>query len=184
MIVGITGYAQSGKDTVGQYFVDEWGFREYKFAGPLKAAMYTLNPIVGINKVDSTWIRYQDLFIGVGIERAKKVSEVRRLLQTMGTEVGRKMFGEDFWVRQTFEKIEQDMLEEGFEDVVITDLRFQNEAKACDLVFRVHRPGVGPVNDHASEDLNFKVDAVIQNRGTIEELYQQLDHPNAILGQT
>jgi hypothetical protein len=111
--------------------------------------------------------------VGRGWDSAKRDPEVRRLLQRMGTEAGRNIHGEDCWIRIAKRKVD-----EAPGNVVITDVRFANEAQAIrswgGKVIRIERPNVGPVNGHASEALAFEPDAVIENSGTIEELHDQV----------
>jgi hypothetical protein len=97
--------------------------------------------------------------------------EVRKLLQRMGTEVGRDMFGDSFWVDQAFKRIPEGSI------VVFSDVRYQNEADAIKQnggeVWRIERPGVNAANDHTSEhDLEkYKFDHKIMNYGPIDDLY-------------
>ena len=46
MILGLAGYATSGKDTVGRYLVEEHGFTRLAFADTLKRFALAVNPIV------------------------------------------------------------------------------------------------------------------------------------------
>jgi hypothetical protein len=58
----------------------------------------------------------------------------------------------------------------------MSDVRFINEAECISArggdMWRVKRPGVGAVNAHVSEsDLDgYKVDKILSNGGTLEEL--------------
>ena len=66
MIIGLAGYAQSGKDTVAKFLVENHGFERVAFADPIRDLLYELNPIVGFEFdggpwdlkyiVDSIWI--------------------------------------------------------------------------------------------------------------------------------
>jgi dephospho-CoA kinase len=90
MIIGLSGYAQSGKDTVAELLCLNYGFKRISFALPMRDAIYTLNPLVeGTNRI-------VDLVDEYGWDVAKANPEVRRLLQVFGTDVGRKMFNENF----------------------------------------------------------------------------------------
>jgi dephospho-CoA kinase len=51
MIIGLSGYARSGKDTAADHLVNEYGFTRYSFAAPMKEAMYRLNPIVHSDQI-------------------------------------------------------------------------------------------------------------------------------------
>jgi len=60
--------------------------------------------------------------------------------------------------------------------VVITDVRFENEAMMIKLMggqlWRVKRLGIGPVNDHVSESEleGYKVNQIFVNNGTLKDL--------------
>jgi hypothetical protein len=155
MIVGLSGYAQAGKDTAAEVFV-RYGFQRYSFADPMREMALAIDPIVAIVDVYSCGdtypeeLRYSEAIDANGYEKAKAAfPEVRAFLQRLGTDAGRKILGEDVWVDAAMRK----MAEGG--DYVIPDVRFVNEAEAIrnagGMVFRIHRPGRGPVNDHESE---------------------------------
>lgn len=164
MIIGLSGYAQSGKDTLGSALVDNYGFTRYAFADALKEMVYRLNPVV-----DQMENRVQDFVDTEGWEKAKKNPEVRRLLQVMGTEAGRQVLGDNIWVDTVLNRV-------GGRDVVITDCRFPNEAQAVKdrggFVVRVRRAGVEAVNAHPSETSldDWSFDMIVDNSGPIETI--------------
>lgn len=173
MIIGLSGYARSGKDTAADHLVDKYGFTRYSFAAPMKEAMYRLNPIVSSDSIGN--FRYKDLVDVYGLDKAKDSHpEIRRLLQVFGTEVGRDMFGENFWVQLALNSAKEDL-------VVISDVRFKNEAEgikaAGGQVWRINRNGIGPVTSHASEiDLDdYAFDNVLLNDYSVLELNQMID---------
>lgn len=174
MIIGLSGYARTGKDTVADYLVENHEFTRLAFADPMREALYALNPSLGLSRLslqevidECGWDGYKETLFG---------EEIRGLLQRMGTEVGREMFGEHFWVDYLLNKA----LEiKG--NVVISDVRFLNEAEAIrqanGQVWRVNRPGVKAANSHASEiqmDSFDNFDVVITNDTTIDELFLEL----------
>jgi len=173
-VIGIAGYARSGKDTVADYLVEHYGYEKVSFSTPMKEAMYRLNPRITVNEVVNTALR-----IGVDIygwEGLKDRSpDIRGLLQRFGTEVGREMFDENFWVDYALNSIEDGS------KVVISDVRYPNEADAIrelgGKVYRVERDGVFPANEHASEHAldTYKFDGKIQNNGTIQGLQQNVE---------
>lgn len=172
-VLGFTGYAQSGKDAAAGFLVER-GFKKLSFAEPLRKAVYALNPIIGIDFIDDHFVRVQEILDAVGYETAKReYPEYRELLQRFGTDVGRTLFGEDFWVDRV-----TDQLDPAF-DYVIPDVRFQNEALAVrrfhGKVWRITRPGVGAINTHISDTGidSLVVDGVIPNTGTLEH-YKKL----------
>lgn len=112
----------------------------------------------------------------MGWERAKvEVPDVRRLLQVMGTEVGREMFGGECWIEMVGRQINDLPFSQA---AVITDVRFKNEAdyvrKLGGTVVRIYREGTGPVNDHASDRIDFQADLTLLNNGTLGELTDQV----------
>jgi dephospho-CoA kinase len=169
MIIGLSGYAQTGKDETAKILVREHGFKRLAFADPIRDAVYGLNPLVEGGQ------RVADLVDEYGWDVAKGKDEVRRLLQAMGAEVGRKQFGSDFWVVVAMSQIGTST------DVVFTDVRFPNEAKAiADMngaIVRVIRPNTSAVNDHESEVAmdRYDFDATIINNGTVEDLNSQVN---------
>ena len=175
MIIGISGYARSGKDTIAQYLVESHGFTRMAFADPMREALYRLNPSVTVSGVHG--VPLASVVETLGWERLKEISpDVRVLLQRMGTEVGRGMFGQDLWVDYLMKKAEN-----ATTDIVIPDVRFVNEAEAIKnaggTVIRVNRPGVEAVNDHISEHeldgYNFNI--YLDNVTTIEGLCTAVD---------
>jgi len=118
MIIGLSGYARSGKDTMASTLCLNYGFRRVSFADPMREAILILNP-----KIDS--ITHVAHYVeDYGWDMAKQNPEIRRLLQVFGTDVGRRMFGENVWIDMAFKDIKPD------ENVVIADVRFPNEADA------------------------------------------------------
>lgn len=175
MIIGLAGYAQSGKDTVAKYLIDAYGYRRVAFADKLRQALYELNPKVNI--ADMNNVPLAIAVDGLGWENVKADSaEVRELLQRMGTEVGRNLFGENFWVDQAMFGISK------FDKVVFTDVRYPNEYSSIKnregIVWRVERLGVSAINGHPSETAldNIKLDETIPNNSTKEDLYQTIDY--------
>lgn len=168
MIIGLTGYAQSGKDTLAKMLVEQYGFERRAFADPIRNLLYEMNPMAGS----------EPLRIKVDVEgwdKAKQHPEVRRLLQYLGV-AARDILGDKVWINATFAGMELN------KNYVITDIRFLNEARALkDLtgypnlntyLWRVTRTGVGPVNGHVSESQmdTYDADVTFDNSGTIEDL--------------
>jgi len=165
LLVGLSGYARSGKDTAAAALSD-LGFERRAFADAMKTALYRLNPLIS-NGDEYTGL--SNVVDAEGWERAKSRTEVRALLQRFGTQAGREILGEDIWVDTALRNLS--------ERTVFTDVRFQNEADAIrshhGIVIRVERPGVGPINSHSSETGldGYPFNAVIQNDGTVDDLH-------------
>lgn len=169
MIIGLSGYAQVGKDTVANYLVENYGFVKVSFADPIREALYKLNPYVRIGDMPPTSLA--NAVNHMGWEEVKVFSsDTRELLQRLGTEVGREMFGKDFWVNQAMLRAKE------HKNVVFADTRFENEAAAIKenggVVWRISKQGHGPVNGHPSETAldNYAFDRSISNDLRIDDL--------------
>lgn len=168
MIIGLSGYAQSGKDTVANILVEKYGFRRIAFADAIRTLLYDMDPLVP-HEANSVHYRLQDLVDTYGWDKAKvDYPEIRRLLQDLGVG-GRNLFGDMFWIHHALANIEQ------YEDVVISDVRFTNEAEWVQKfgqIWRIKRLNTEAVNSHVSEsDMDdYPVDQVFINNGTIEDL--------------
>lgn len=170
-LIGLAGYARSGKDSVGQILVEELNFTRAAFADTLRSMALAIDPYV------APCLRLSELVHASGWEGAKKYPEVRRLLQHIGTEAVRNHLGQNAWVDALMLYIEEARVaSDDSTHVAVTDVRFVNEAEAIKArggeVWRVHRPGVEAINAHESERAldGFGFDVDIHNDGTLEEL--------------
>jgi hypothetical protein len=106
---------------------------------------------------DNKWYKIIDKETNIGIDNIKKelegkhITNIRQLLQVIGTDVIRK-YDENWHVNKMIEEIESypnDKL------IVIDDVRFPNERKAIlersGRLFFIVRPNVSEVSNHASE---------------------------------
>jgi hypothetical protein len=169
-IIGLSGYACSGKTTIAKLMVEKHGFECIAFADAMRNMLYATNPIIVLIYEEKfrEVTRLQQLVDALGWDQAKvEYPEIRELLQRFGTEGGRKFLGEDVWVETLFKNAKTDR-------IVIPDVRFPNEAKAIrdrgGEIIRVKRTGVGPVNGHQSETLlEDDWNASFNNDGTPED---------------
>lgn len=178
LVVGMTGYAGAGKDTVANVLIEDWGFQRFALADALRESMLALDPVLW---TPSPWsenaYRLADAVDRFGWDLAKREQpEIRRLLQVFGTEVGRTLFGENVWIDVLERKIAEQT--DPYARIVVTDVRFPNEAdwvhELGGFLMRVERPGVGPINNHPSEQRLAGVDYTIHNDSTIEGLRSQV----------
>jgi hypothetical protein len=159
-LIGITGRARSGKDTVADFIVSQTGGYKYSFADPLKQMLLPL----GIDMSTPYWQERKEQETVFGVSP-------RRLMQTLGTEWGRNLIHPDLWLLLADQKITQ-----CGENMVVTDVRFENEAAWVrwygGVVIHVVRPDATPVEQHISEaGINNHIDDMsICNDGTLEEL--------------
>ena len=99
MIIGLSGYAQSGKDTVAKTLVEQYGFTRVAFADKIRQLAQEVNPLVG----DS--IHLNELLDEYGWDVAKQNPYVRQFLQQLGVGA-RKLFGEEFWIKEALKPLE------------------------------------------------------------------------------
>lgn len=174
MLVGVAGKARSGKDTIGNYLINQHQFVRYAFADPLKKACSEMFG-VPLNYFYDDDKKEVDLpFWGMS---------PRKMAQLLGTEGGRELFGKDIWVKRALSFYNLELPEES-NGMVITDVRFDNEADFIrdngGLMIHVERPGadgvVGVVG-HASEAgiMEKSEDIHIVNDGTLDQLYENVD---------
>jgi len=190
-LIGLSGYARSGKDEAAKVLVEEFGFKRIAFADKLRDFLYALNPLVVDNPdvhevTDSDGnvikkfydtVRVRDIIDEFGWDGYKEtsfVTEIRGLLQRLGTEAGRQTLWDSIWIDAAFAGLDPNG------KYVITDARFPNEAEAIrergGLLWRIKRLGVGPANSHASETSldDYDFDTVIHNDGTLEEFHDKI----------
>jgi hypothetical protein len=205
MIIGISGYIGSGKDTVADYLTTFKGFKRMSYAGPLKDAVAAIfnwdrGMLEGTTKTSREWRDQVDPWWA---ERLNiKHLTPRWVLQQWGTEVGRRAFHDDIWIASI-----ENQLRTTKDHVVISDCRFPNELKSIKrmggITIRVSRGDNPPWHDaaiafskgyytagypeamkaleehkvHASEysSVGLDYDYRIDNNGTIDELHRQVN---------
>lgn len=170
MIIGLTGYAESGKDEVAKILISDFGFTRIAFADGVREVALAIDPFI------SASVRLSAAVELYGWDTAKTNPEVRRLLQKMGTEAVRDIIGQDTWIKLALKKAAN------LKHTVFTDVRFPNEAEAlcylksedAALLWRIHRPGhvtkVGKGHPSEAHIDSFKVDKEIFNTGSLQEL--------------
>ena len=147
-IIGFSGLKYAGKDTAGSAFVER-GWRLMKFAEPMKIMLAELLEYRGAPRDEITAMLEGDL---------KEVPTPyldgrtpRHALQSIGTEWGRVLMFKEIWTNSLVDRVKS---WGGTPCVVITDVRFHNEATAIKAlggqVFRII--GRGATGDlHPSE---------------------------------
>lgn len=179
-IIGLSGYARSGKDSVAEVLVTNEGYERRAFADTLRNSLLALNPTLMVGSGIGGGLEPWPLAAAVrvyGWEKLKSIApDSRAYLQRLGTEVGRNILGENIWVDATLPS----QIASQFEDIVVTDCRFPNEAAAIKSrggkLVRVTRPEVGPANDHPSEvglD-DYPFDYFLDNDGDLSDLVDEV----------
>ena len=154
-IIGLTGRQYAGKDTAAAVFEAE-GFEHIKLAGPLKKMIDVLLECQGVDPETRQRMVEGDLkevdtpFLGG--------RSPRYAMRTIGTEWGRDIMADDFWVGIFCRSASR------FRDVVCSDVRFPNEAVAINHMIRIERGSKAAVS-HVSESHadSLPVDEVIIN---------------------
>lgn len=170
MIIGICGAAGSGKDEVATRLSNAHGFRRVAFADPIYEML--------------------EVFTGMPEEQLRdrqiKESEIawlgkspRSLLQTLGTEWGRRHVSGDVWVKIAIRRALRSSL------VAIPDVRFDNEAEAIrgagGCIWMITRPGPSCLGAEAAAHVSERgvadhlVDVVIANDGDLNLLCDRVD---------
>lgn len=204
MILGVTGFIGSGKDTVADYLCTFHGFKRISFAGSLKDAVASVfnwdrELLEGTTKTSREWRDQIDVWWAERLEIPHLTP--RWVLQHWGTEVFRNCFHSDIWVASVEHK-----LISAKDNIVITDCRFRNEIEAIKnangtaiRIERGPRPewyddavalNKGPsqigwalakanlqqLNIHASEysSVGLDYDHYIDNNGNIDSLHNQI----------
>jgi|APLak6261659701_1056019.scaffolds.fasta_scaffold00028_10 hypothetical protein len=166
MIVGLAGKKGSGKSSLAKMLIDKNKYYRYSFADPIKKMVRSMLDDYDID-FDSIEID-KDSFI----EPCR--NSYRHILQTLGTEWGRKLLCHDIWIKLMSKRLDYD-----HENIVIDDVRFQNEAEMIrdrgGLIIYISREYSYSIDRHESE-INFipsKNDAKIENNGNLENLYER-----------
>jgi len=183
MLIGISGYAGSGKDLAAniiRYLTDGcddyMSFDDYmhqlfmpkfevvRFADNLKKCA---SIILGCSLSELEDRRYKESNLG----QEWSNNSPRTLLQKLGADFGRNMIHPDIWVNSTIATYIPE------KDWIVPDVRFENEADAIKnkggVLIRLNRITNADSTVHESEsalDNYFKFDYIIDNNGSIDEL--------------
>lgn len=175
----LMGNRGAGKGTIAMYLAEHYCFQSRGFADPLYEQLTILNPLIqtGTSLTTPKNYYYNDLVAEYGVDYVKRnFPEVRRYLQLLGTECGRKVHGQQCWINIAAERSKGDFRS------VFFDTRFDNErdwGRSLDSVFiHVTSPKEEPVGEHVSEyslDYTENADYTIRNDGTLQQLYDKVE---------
>jgi hypothetical protein len=171
-VIGIYSPApQSGKTFVATVLVHS-GYQPVSFAEPLKRMMVEFLMSFGYDKDQAVRLSWFDKAVVIQELNAS----CRYLLQTLGTQWGRELVGDDVWIRAWKARASK------FDCVIADDVRFINEAEAIKEMggemWKVVRPSAGHDWSHVSEgalDSWDGFDRILENNGTIKEFRAKID---------
>lgn len=185
LIIGVSGQARHGKDTIADYLVKTYGFQKFLIAEPIKEICRTIfsfnqEQLYGDLKetFDPRWnVRPRECLQFIGTELFRQ--QIKQLLPEIGSKI---------WIKSLCEKLRGVISSDPAILIVISDLRFEDECselqkfsqeiKVPFYSIRVENPRV-PVTPkearHASEMINWTANYLVNNTGTLEELYHKVE---------
>jgi hypothetical protein len=192
MIIAICGLQGSGKDTIGNYLVEKYGFNKLSFAMVLKDILSLLflwdrNLLEGNTEESRKWRETVDEWWS---QRLKIPNFTPRYaLRYFGTELFRDHFHPDIWTATIEKRLKN------YKNIVITDCRFPNEIQMLKdngaLLLKITREKLPlwykqyennqiekPEGIHPSEYswIKSKFNYEFTNNGEIQELYKYIDN--------
>ncbi len=175
VLIGLAGKINSGKSTIAEYLVLKYDFIEMTYAKPLKNICQELFCLTddqlytqkGKMEPDSRWYdctpRTMMQFIGTDLFR----NNLDKIMPGLCDNV----FIENMRIR---------LQQESHHNIVVSDIRFQNEADLIislgGIIYYVDRDN-NSNDSHVSEQMNFDKSnmTIIKNNSTIDDLCQQFD---------
>ena len=171
-LIGLAGKAGAGKDTVADYLWEKEGAIKIAFADALRAAGTSIFDLDPRNFLDRDLKEAEVEYWGM---------TPRRMLQLLGTEATKPVFGDDIWLKRWF--LSYSAVRDT-DHVVVPDVRFDVEAGAIrnlgGTIIHIIRPGAGlpgAAGEHASEagiELQ-DGDLYLLNDGTTYDLGNKVD---------
>lgn len=178
MLIGLTGRAGCGKDTVARFLCDTHGFVQIALADPLRDGLKAMLGLVD-----------EQLY-----ERALKETPIdwigkspRELMQTLGTEWGRELVADDLWLRAAARRIARIKAYPPHlhvAGIVVSDIRYENEAdwlrNQGGQLWIIKRNPSHTMEEHTaahSSEQHLPTrsgEPRIFNHGTLDELYDQV----------
>lgn len=203
-IIAICGFIGSGKDTIADYLVNFHGYKRESFANSLKDAVSVVfgwdrELLEGRTKQSREWRETVDPFWSVRLKMPNLTP--RWVLQYWGTEVVRRGFHDDMWVASLENRLRNSKDDivitdcrfpneiKALQNIGATVLRVKRgpepdwyehavnyNAGKRRLGWALGKDALDKANVHASEYswVGSKFDAVIDNNGTVDDLYADI----------
>lgn len=161
-IIGLAGVKGAGKDTAALCLSQKLpGYYVCSFADPIKRMLR----IMGLHNEQLNGKLKETI-------DPRFIRSPRYMMQTLGTEWGRDLIGDDVWIKALKHQI-------GESKAIITDVRFENEAefvRESGVIIHIKRSTTWG-DSHKSEKgiVCAPGDIVVKNNGDKQELYTLLD---------
>ena len=160
-LIGITGKARAGKDTLAHSIIAHHGGYRYGFADPIKQMLKA----VGIDFGQPFWQMHKETPIPqLGVSP-------RYMMQTLGTEWGREMIHPSLWTI-----LAENAIRTAGPGAVVSDVRFESEAEWVRArggviihLYRSDAPGIQPHKSEAGIAVG-PHDIELWNSGTVASL--------------
>lgn len=167
-VVAFCGAKGSGKDTAAGAIINEVRI-QINFSDPLKN---TVKELFGFTDEEIHDPKLKEVIVG-----RWPYQSPREVLQLFATE-GIRTIWPDLWMQNWEKKVNESVNR----NIVVTDLRFQNEfdliRSMSSMIIRIDNPEQddNKYSGHESEQIykTFKVDAVIVNDGSIDQLHKKV----------
>ena len=186
MIIGLCGEQGSGKDTVANILISEYGFIKLTFASTLKDVVAILfswprDLLEGLTEESRLWRETVDDFWSAKLSISGFTP--RKALQMIGTDLFRLHFNNDIWISIVENKIGAMLKNNPNINIVISDCRFANEFSLIKQfpdshIITILREKNYSINKlaHSSETewVNYNFDAILQNDNSIDDLKSNL----------
>lgn len=172
-LIGLTGPAGCGKDTVRSILEMHHGYHGLALADPIRSMVTSLlrTACADANHAHARALKEQDI-PGLGVS-------YRHLAQTLGTEWGRDTIGPDLWTSVADMRMVELVSDNvGPINFVVSDIRFESEAQWLlqrgGVIWEIMRPGLPPVRAHSSEAgiPHAHISQALCNGGNIADLHQ------------
>lgn len=197
MLIGICGFKSSGKDTIADYLVKEYGFIRLSFASVLKDIVSIMfnwprDKLEGLTKEDREWREQVDYWWS----RTLKMPQLtpRYVMQYFATDLFRDKFHPDIWVKIVENKL-NNIINNPNTNIVISDCRFENEINMIlrlgGKIIQVHRNVPKWFHKYRDGEDRYEIDMLhrseiewircyrdydIENDGSVEDLEHKIKY--------
>jgi hypothetical protein len=188
-IIGVCGRGGSGKDTIANYLVNQYGYARVAAADAMKDDLcrYLDMDLETLEKIKNKKLKLVDWenrdHVDICGEQHGEFS-IRRFLQLYGMDM-RYRVSDTYWLESSIQMKADELSNNGQTKLVVSDVRFEIEYdwiknSGGRVWYTDGRTVLGEEESkHVSEDFvnttaKDKCDTIINNSGTIEELYHQI----------